>query len=171
MLQNILSVLGIPILIWALWSTTRLVRANRRGTAGIDVAAYGLLPRAELDPARGGPPVPEATEAVRAAREGDWRPGEALLAAAGQEWDLRWDRLSALASVASHDERWLSAWRAERPKDPDAAAVYAQALLYRAWDARGGGWAKDVIAERMDDFRQLLTAARALAVLRAGKRS
>ncbi|MFF4792839.1 hypothetical protein ACFY2M_24385 [Streptomyces sp. NPDC001276] len=159
MLQNILSVLGIPILIWALWSTTRLARANRRGTAGIDVAAYGLLPRAELDPARGGPPVPEVAEAVRAVREGDWRPGAALLAAAGQEWDLRWDRLSALASVASHDERWLSAWRFERPKDPDAAAVYAQALLYRAWDARGGGWAKDTPAERMAEFHQLLTSS------------
>jgi hypothetical protein len=157
--MNILSVLGIPVLIWALWSTTRLARVNRRGTAGIDVAAYGLLPRADLDPARGGSPVPEVAEAVRAAREGDWRPGAALLAAAGQDWDLRWDRLSALASVASQDERWLNAWRAERPKDPDAAAVYAQALLYRAWDTRGDGWAKDVPAERMAQFSQLLPAS------------
>ncbi|MEU2596384.1 hypothetical protein [Streptomyces hirsutus] len=157
--QNIFIALGIPVLIWAVWSTLRLARANRRGTAGIDVAAYGLLPRAELDPARGGPRVPEVAEAVRAAWEGDWRPGAALLAATGQDWDLRWDRLSALASAASQNDRWLSAWRAERPEDPDAAAVHAQALLYRAWDARGDGWAKDVPAERMAWFRQLLPAS------------
>lgn len=58
MLLNVLSVLGIPVLIWALWSTTRLARVNRRGTAGMDVAEYGLLPREVLDPTRGGPPVP-----------------------------------------------------------------------------------------------------------------
>ncbi|WP_329365013.1 hypothetical protein [Streptomyces sp. NBC_01483] len=158
-LLNILSILGIPVLIWALWSTFRLARINRMGTARIDVAAYGLLPREELDPTRGGPPVPEVAEAVRAAREGDWRPGAALLAAAGQDWDLRWQRVSGLASAASKDERWLGDWRAERPNDPDAAAVHAQALLYRAWDARGGGWAKDTAADRMARFHQLLPAS------------
>ncbi len=158
-LLNIFGILGTPVIIWALWSSTRLARANRKGTAGVDVAAYGLLPRAELDPTRDSPPVPEVVEAVKAAREGDWRPGADLLAAAGQEWDLRWDRLCALASVASQDDRWLSAWQAERPKDPDAAAVYAQALLYRAGDVRGAGLAKDVPAERMAQFQQLLPAS------------
>ncbi|POX54334.1 hypothetical protein [Streptomyces sp. Ru72] len=159
MLQYILTALGVPVLIWAAWSTARLARANRKGTAGIHIAAYVLLSREELDPTRGGPPEPEVADAVRAVRAGDWRPGAALLAAAGQDWDLRWHRLSALASAAAQDERWLSDWRAERPDDPDAAAVYAEALLYRAWDARGEGWAKDTPAERMTRFQQMLPAS------------
>ncbi|MBY8868821.1 hypothetical protein [Streptomyces sennicomposti] len=159
LLQYTAIAIGLPVLAWALWSSVRLARANRKGTAGMDVAAYGLLPREELDATQYGPTVPEVADATLAVRQGDWRPGAALLAAAGQDWDRRWYRLTTLARVAAEEEAWLHAWRTERPDDPDAAAVHAQTLLYRAWHARGEGYAKDTSADRLARFRQLLQAA------------
>ncbi|MGF1237403.1 hypothetical protein ACQSME_09095 [Streptomyces sp. 2-6] len=159
LLQYTAIAIGLPVLAWALWSSVRLARANRKGTAGMDVAAYGLLPREELDATQYGPTAPEVADATLAVRQGDWRPGAALLAAAGQDWDRRWYRLTTLARVAAEEEAWLHAWRTERPDDPDAAAVHAQALLYRAWHARGEGYAKDTSADRLARFRQLLQAA------------
>ncbi|WP_236240826.1 hypothetical protein [Streptomyces sp. CC228A] len=131
--QGIAIAAGGPVLLWSLWSSARLARAKRQGTAGIDLAAHGLVPRHLLDPSRSGPPEPEAALAVQAAQGGDRRPAAALLADAGEDWDLRWDRLTALASAAVRDGRWLADWRAERPDDPDAAAVHAEALLRQAW--------------------------------------
>ncbi|MGW4349364.1 hypothetical protein ACWEL8_30420 [Streptomyces sp. NPDC004690] len=159
LLQYTAIAIGLPVLAWALWSSVRLARANRKGTAGMDVAAYGLLPREELDATQYGPTAPEVADATLAVRQGDWRPGAALLAAAGQDWDRRWYRLTTLARVAAEEEAWLHAWRTERPDDPDAAAVHAQTLLYRAWHARGEGYAKDTSADRLARFRQLLQAA------------
>jgi hypothetical protein len=100
LLQYIAIVIGLPVLAWALWSSARLARANRNGTAGMDVAAYGLLPREELDASEYGPTAPEVADATLAARQGDWRSAAALLATAGQDWDRRWRRLAALARGA-----------------------------------------------------------------------
>jgi hypothetical protein len=159
LLQYIAIVIGLPVLAWALWSSARLARANRNGTAGMDVAAYGLLPREELDASEYGPTAPEVADATLAAREGDWRPGAALLAAAGQDWDRRWYLLTSLAHVAAEEEAWLHAWRTAQPDHPDAAAVHAQTLLYRAWRVRGDGYAKETSADRLARFQQLLQAA------------
>ncbi|WP_236245068.1 hypothetical protein [Streptomyces sp. CC210A] len=157
--QGIAIAAGGPVLLWSLWSTARLAAAKRKGTDGIDLAAYGLAPRHLLDPSRSGPPEPEAVLAVQAAEGGDRRPAAALLADAGEDWDLRWDRLAALALAAAQDGRWLAEWRAERPEDPDAAAVHAEALLRQAWAGRGGSYARDTSADDLERFRQLLTAA------------
>ncbi len=129
------------------------------GDGGIDLAAHGLVPRHLLDPSRSARPEPEAALAVQAAQGGDRRPAAALLADAGEDWDLRWDRLTALASAAVRDGRWLADWRAERPDDPDAAAVHAEALLRQAWGVRGGGSAEDTSAEDPERFRRMLSAA------------
>ncbi|GHF77854.1 hypothetical protein [Streptomyces griseosporeus] len=159
LLQYTAIVIGLPVLAWALWSSARLARANRNGTAGMDVSAYGLLPREELDASEYGPIAPEVADATLAARQGDWRPGAALLAATGQDWDRRWYVLTRLAQVAPQEDAWLTAWRTERPGDPDAAAVHAQALLYLAWHARGEGYAENTPADRLARFKQLLQAA------------
>ncbi|WP_344605400.1 hypothetical protein [Streptomyces glaucus] len=92
--------MGLPVLARALWSSARLARANRNGTAGRDVTAYGLLPREELDGTEHGPTALECADATLAARQGDWRPSAALLAATGQDRDRRWRRPAALARGA-----------------------------------------------------------------------
>ncbi|MFE2265617.1 hypothetical protein [Streptomyces griseosporeus] len=159
LLQYTAIVIGLPVLAWALWSSARLARANRNGTAGMDVTAYGLLPREELDASEYGPTAPEIADATLAARQGDWRPGAALLTAAGQDWGRRWYVLTSLARIAPEEDAWLNTWRTERPGDPDAAAVHAQALLYLAWHARGEGYAENTPADRLARFKQLLSAA------------
>jgi hypothetical protein len=47
----------------------------------MDVAVYGLLPREELDASEYDPTAPECADATLAARQGDWRPGAALVLA------------------------------------------------------------------------------------------
>jgi hypothetical protein len=81
LLPHTATAIGLPVLSWALWNTARLARANRNGTAGMDVAVYGLLPREELDASEYDPTAPECADATLAARQGDWRPGAALVLA------------------------------------------------------------------------------------------
>ncbi|GAA3374801.1 hypothetical protein GCM10020367_40110 [Streptomyces sannanensis] len=162
MLHDIFTGLGLIGLLWAIAYVFVLARRNFRAKAGIDAAAYGLVPRAELDATRAGP-VPAADEAlgraVAAAWRGEWEPAADLLAVSGEQ-EQRWDRLQELAHTAVDDERWLRTWRAVRPQDADAVAVQAQALLYRAWRARGSEYANRTSDEQAAAFHELLGAAR-----------
>ncbi len=77
---------------------------------------------------------------ARAATEhGDWRPAAALLAASVDD-DLRYARITALAIQGIRRSRWLDAWLAARPTDPNAQAVKAMLAVRRAWELRGPDW-------------------------------
>ncbi|MFJ5228384.1 hypothetical protein ACIQBJ_00665 [Kitasatospora sp. NPDC088391] len=139
-------------------------RPRRRAPVSFDAAAYGLVPRESLDPTRGGPPSPEhvrrQSQAVAdAAWNGDWRTAATHVAAPGTDWDERWSRFELLRAIARRDDAWLTAWRAADPDNCDAAALEADLQVHRAWEIRGGGFAKEVPAENMARFRELLPAA------------
>ncbi|QKW24168.1 DUF4034 domain-containing protein [Kitasatospora sp. NA04385] len=138
--------------------------ARYRVPASFDAAAYGLAPREALDPSRSGPPMPARTAEARQALAntlwgGDWRAAADHLAAAAGDWDEHWSRFELLRAVAREDDAWLTAWRAADPDSCDAAALEADLLVHRAWEIRGGGYAKEVPPERMARFRELLPAA------------
>lgn len=126
--------------------------------------AYGLPPREVLDNRRAGPPPPAHRTAERqavadAAWEGDWKAAERYVAAAGDDWDERWDRLELLQHVARKDDAWLGAWRAAEPGNCDAATLLARLMVHRAWEIRGSGYAHQVMTSDMDRFRAMLPAA------------
>ncbi|MGW1883046.1 hypothetical protein [Streptomyces sp. NPDC001970] len=162
MIRDILTIVGLTVLIWAVYDVTRKTLLQRRARSGIDAAAYGLVPREELDARRAGPPREhddEVSRVVEAAWQGAWEPAAAYLTDAGEDWELRWDRLQLLAEVAAEDEQWLRAWRANRPDDASAVAVHAAALLGRAWDARGTAYANKTSDQQMALFTELLPTA------------
>ncbi|GLW70618.1 hypothetical protein Kpho02_29170 [Kitasatospora phosalacinea] len=102
----------------------------------------------------------KAAQAVAdAAWGGDWRSAADHLAAAAGDWDEHWSRFELLRTVAREDGAWLTAWRAADPNSCDAAALEADLMVHRAWAIRGGGYANEVPAERMAEFRALLPAA------------
>ncbi|HWS57229.1 MAG TPA: hypothetical protein VN257_01725, partial [Actinotalea sp.] len=75
--------------------------------------------------------------AARAATDrGEWRPAAALLAASVDD-DLRYARIQVLAANGLRRSRWLDAWLAARPTDPNAQAVRADLAVRRAWQLRG----------------------------------
>ncbi|MFK0189515.1 hypothetical protein [Kitasatospora sp. NPDC090308] len=138
--------------------------AAYRVPASFDAAAYGLAPRAALDPRRVGPPAPtRAAEASQALADavwgGDWRVAADHLAAAAGDWDEHWSRFELLRAIAREDDSWLAAWRAADPDSCDAAALEADAMVHRAWAIRGSGYANEVPAEKFAEFRALLPAA------------
>ncbi|MFE2411505.1 hypothetical protein ACFXDE_24465 [Kitasatospora sp. NPDC059408] len=129
-----------------------------------DAAAYGLVPRDRLDPRRSGPPrAPhhrkESQAVADAAWSGNWKPAAAYVAAAGQDWDERWTRLSLLDSIAGEDDGWLKAWRAADPGNCDAATLEANRMVHAAWAIRGTKYAHEVPEEDMNAFRSMLPAA------------
>ncbi len=135
---------------------------------GFDPAAYGMPPRERLDPTRAGPPSPlEERERARAIAEaawaGDWRPAAEYVAEPGDHWDERWSRTGLLAAIAADGDGWLTAWRAARPDDCDAATLEAKLLVHRAWEVRGSGYGHEVGADAINGFRELLPAAIAAA--------
>ncbi|MCU7826689.1 DUF4034 domain-containing protein [Kitasatospora sp. DSM 101779] len=142
----------------------RTSRAAAWARTVFDPAAYGLVPRAVLDPHRAGPPAPADRGAAvqslaEAAWSGNWRPAAAHVEAAGEDWDERWSRLELLAEIAEQDDDWLTAWRAADPGSCDAATLEAKHMVSRAWAIRGSGFAHEVPAARMAEFRRLLPAA------------
>ncbi|MGK4578687.1 hypothetical protein [Kitasatospora sp. HPMI-4] len=158
------------ILLLAVLVIAPLRGANRRGRAvtwarsGFSAAAYGLVPRDGLDPRRAGPPISAERRArsqavADAAWGGNWRPAAAHVEAAGRDWDERWSRLALLAEIAEQDDAWLTAWRSADPGSCDAATLEAQRMVHRAWEIRGSGYAHEVPAENMAEFRELLPAA------------
>ncbi len=162
MYTNLITVVGLAVLVWALVHVTRLALRNQRAKR-FDAAAYGLVPRDRLDTRRPGPPrdEPALRLSVDAACRGDWEPASGLLAAATdeQDWETRWRLVEVFADVAVEDERWLRTWRAERPRDADAVVVHAHALLLRAWEARGVKYAGETPDDRMALFAELLPTA------------
>lgn len=156
----VLATIGAFVLAVALFVGRGYLR-DRRARAGIDAEAYGLVPRERLDPRRSGPPraEPDTKAAVEAAWDGEWEPAAALIEAAGEDWDLRCDRLRTMSYVAVEDERWLLAWRAARPQDGTAVAVHAEALLHRAWEARGTEYSDKTSDEQAAAFHKLLPTA------------
>ncbi|MFE1234335.1 hypothetical protein [Streptomyces sp. NPDC059442] len=146
----------------------RLVITPRRVAGWVGehfvASAYGLPPREQLDPRRPGPPPPahraEERQAVaEAAWEGDWKPAERYVRAAGEDWDERWARLELLQQVAREDDAWLHAWRVAEPGNCDAATLHASITVHRAWEIRGSGYAHEVMTSDMNRFRAMLPAA------------
>ncbi|MFD0531446.1 hypothetical protein ACFQ1I_40480 [Kitasatospora arboriphila] len=136
----------------------------RRAPVSFDAAAYGLVPREALDARRSGPPQSErareeSQELANTVWGGDWRAAAAYIKAAGTDWDEHWNRFELLRAIAREDDAWLTKWRDADPGDCDAATLEADLMVHRAWAVRGSGYAREVPAERMAEFRALLPAA------------
>jgi len=82
----------------------------------------------------------------------------AALAEAGEDWDLRgiYVRVLAGTAVAPRNSTWLDAWLEAEPTSPDAAAVHAESLAFRAWDARGGASASATSHGQFQRFHRIL---------------
>ncbi|UQX02694.1 hypothetical protein [Streptomyces sp. RerS4] len=142
--------------------------ASRWVRTRFDPAAFGLVPRAALDPRAAGPETDPSRKAEHqrvadAAFDGEWREPAAYVRAAGSDWDARWSRLELLVAIAGNDDRWLADWRTAEPADGDAATVHASLLLHQAWAVRGSAYARDVPEENMRRFRAGLPASMAAA--------
>ncbi|MFJ4845259.1 hypothetical protein [Streptomyces sp. NPDC088733] len=129
-----------------------------------DPAEYGLAPLAQLDAGRPGPPLPasrlrEMQALADTVWAGDWRAAASYVAAAGQEWDQRWNRLELLQEIAQRDGAWLDEWVRSEPENSDAATLRAELLVHQAWEVRGSGYANQVPIERMSRFQQMLPEA------------
>ncbi|GGZ08069.1 hypothetical protein CP967_32825 [Streptomyces nitrosporeus] len=130
---------------------------------------YGLLPLRWQNPRLAGPDA-ALRRAYRAAALGRWEPAARLFEDAGQDWERRSlyaQRLGYLA--ARRSDRWLRAWAAARPDDPDAALVAARARVLHAWKLRGRARAHSTSRRQFEGFhRELLASqddiARALAL-------
>lgn len=133
-----------------------------RVTPSTDLTRWGLVPREQLvtEYTTG---IPAIEAAVAAARSGDWQPAASLLASTFGDWDLRSRAVISLGEVAADDDRWLVAWRAARPSDGHAVVVNAEALVFRAWQLRGGMWAKDTSRTQFDGFFRVLPDAEVAA--------
>ncbi|WP_149181590.1 hypothetical protein [Streptomyces sp. TRM49041] len=93
-------------------------------------------------------------QALVAAALGDHIPAARLLAATrmGADWEGR-DRYAVrLAAFAHSREDWLTAWRSDAPRDPDALLVTAQLAVDRAW-------ASPARAERLGEVEAMVHAA------------
>ena len=122
------------------------------------VTELGLLPEERQNTKRS--TADPELEALRAAAEaGDWQHCAERLAATGRDWGRRFQLVAELADAAAEEDAWLKAWRAERPGDPDAAAVHADALVKLAWNLRGAARAKKTSREQFDAFHKVLAEA------------
>lgn len=73
----------------------------------------------------------ELVAARAALAQGRWTDVRALLAATGDDWDLRGHRLVVLGE-GRHTPVWAEEWRQTEPESPDAAALCAMAAVFRA---------------------------------------
>ncbi|WP_327285092.1 MULTISPECIES: hypothetical protein [unclassified Streptomyces] len=134
-------------------------KAEKRARDAAAVVALGFVAEADLDTENAQPVPPEKAAAVAAVRSGDWEAGAAYVAAAGQDWDERWQRVRALAEVAAQDDAFLLAWRAARPSDATAALVDADTAVNVAWDVRGSQAGSRTTQEQFRLFHNLLLKA------------
>ncbi|MFE6055043.1 hypothetical protein ACFQ6N_30190 [Kitasatospora sp. NPDC056446] len=132
------------------------VAAEERKKNTIYPTDHGLLLGKDL--VRSDEPGPEEEAALTAAKAGDWRPAAAFLAGEGTA-DLRWRRMYGLTDLAAEDDTWLRAWRAERPQDPTAALLHANALISVAWNIRSSARATEVSSEQFAGFHRVLGEA------------
>lgn len=129
----------------------------------VDATNWGLPPRHALRTDLISP-VPVITNAVTAARAGDWRPAAHLLNRSYGDWAMRAAAVHALAETVADDRTWLEAWRAAGTRDDKhIAAVDAQGLLWLAWKLRGDGNNEHTSAQQHDAFVQVLPQAEAAA--------
>ncbi|WP_351235979.1 hypothetical protein [Streptomyces sp. NPDC002133] len=106
-------------------------------------------------------PDPGLRRALIAASVGVWKPAAELLAGTAQDWERRALYVDHLASLTGWMRgRWLRAWDAARPGDPDVALVKARARIHCAWKKRGAAYAKQTPAWRMRAFHRQLIASR-----------
>lgn len=126
---------------------------------------HGLVPEPDL--VLDGEPGPEEAAALDAAKAGDWRPAAAYLAVDAPA-DVRWRRQRSLTELAGEEDDWLRAWRAERPQDPTAALVHADAMVVLAWNVRSSARAKDVSREQFAAFHRILRQAEEAAAEAVG---
>ncbi|MFF0290185.1 hypothetical protein [Streptomyces sp. NPDC005262] len=106
-------------------------------------------------------PDPALRRAIVAASVGVWKPAAELLAGAAQDWERRALYVGNLASLTGWmGGRWLRAWDAARPGDPDVALVKARARIHRAWKKRGAAYAHRTSAWRIRAFHRELLASR-----------
>ncbi|MFC5008069.1 hypothetical protein ACFPIJ_60935 [Dactylosporangium cerinum] len=110
------------------------------------------------------PPVPDKDDALddhelRAARgraaAGYWLPAQAVIAAAGTDWERRGHRIAVLGANAATDSAWLDAWQAAASDDPTAVTVSASTLTARAKNARGTAAASRTSAAQFRRFDEL----------------
>ncbi|MFF6993523.1 hypothetical protein ACFY93_00960 [Streptomyces sp. NPDC008313] len=129
-----------------------------------DPAAYGFVRQEALDVRMPGPDkdLLDVLDVVQ--RTQDYRAAAQLLAGTETEGERRWQRVQAFAGAASLELRehpggvsetpggqWLRVWRAEAPKDPGLAAVYAEFLVQQAWRTARPG---------TEEFRIIMEEAR-----------
>ncbi|MFI8961184.1 hypothetical protein ACIGO8_03635 [Streptomyces sp. NPDC053493] len=144
-----------------------LVLRRRRGIRPVapgspdaaDPEAYGFLRQEEQDVRLPGPDrdLLDVLDVVQATQ--DWRAASQLLKGTEAEGEIRWQRVQAFAGAASLElagrpgagGAWLRSWRAEAPKDPGGAQVYAEFLVQQAWRTASAG---------TEDFRVILEEAR-----------
>ncbi|MEV6576872.1 hypothetical protein AB0M92_01745 [Streptomyces sp. NPDC051582] len=138
-------------------------KAAKRARDAAAVVALGFVAEADLDTEQGQPVAPERTAAVAAVRSGDWEAGAVYVAAAGRDWEERWQRVRALAEVAAEDDAWLLAWRAAYPSDPTAALVDADTAVRVAWNVRGSQAGSRTTQEQFRLFHELLVKAQSRA--------
>jgi hypothetical protein len=101
---------------------------------------------------------------LRAARaavqsRGDWRAAQAVIAAAGRDWERRGHRCGVLAGVVPAGDGWLGGWLAASPDDPTAWTLKASVDSDRAGEARGSASAANTTAEQFRLFEELMAVA------------
>ncbi|SDX15281.1 protein of unknown function [Amycolatopsis xylanica] len=126
-----------------------------------DVTKYGLVPDDQVvkeihtDPA--------LKNAADAAKRGEWQQAAMLVNATWGDWETRGKVVSRLAAIAADDDTWLKSWQRAEPGNPHAAVVDAEALVYLAWQIRGGKWASETSAAQFAGFERTLNKAEAAA--------
>ncbi|MFI0937596.1 hypothetical protein [Streptomyces sp. NPDC021020] len=136
---------------------------------------FGLTPARRTDTERAAPD-PAGDAALKAVRAGDWQPAADFLAHADgsgapgtdTSWDERSRRTRLLGEEAARADGWLTAWRTARPDDAGAALVHGDALVHKAWQARGSGLAKNTTRDQFENFAVQLD--RALPALKEAAR-
>lgn len=90
---------------------------------------------------------------------GRWEQAAELLASTAGDPDRRGAVVDVLAGAAVQPAPWLDGWLTARGDDPGAHVVAAWASVQRAWDARGGGWARQTGEDSFAAFFRLLDDA------------
>ncbi|AEV85919.1 hypothetical protein ACWT_4900 [Actinoplanes sp. SE50] len=94
-------------------------------------------------------------ETRRDVLRGEWESARELIAAAGDDWELRGTRILSLGELAVADGRWLDAWREAHPDDPAATLMLSARIREQARQARGSASAAHTTAQQFADFHRL----------------
>ncbi|MFF8288145.1 hypothetical protein ACF068_02785 [Streptomyces sp. NPDC016309] len=155
------GIIGVVLVPWLMRRRAgggiRLVEPGAPDAA--DPGAYGFVRQEHLDVRMPGPDEDLLAVLDVVQRTQDWRAASQLLAGTDKDDEERWQRVQAFAGAAALElarqpgtgAAWLRAWRAEKPKDPGGAQVYAEFLVQQAWRSSSAG---------ADDFRIILEEAR-----------